>query len=198
MGWAMKGTWYESCSCKTYCPCNFGPAEPSQGWCSGVLGFAIDSGESSGVSLGGARVVLHAELPGDFMGGIDKGILYLDASGSAEQNAELEAIFHGKRGGVWEGVAGMIGEFLPSKTAPLEVMGGENPVVKVEGLVDISMARMRTEDGKQTTVVNAPLFAGFAVEMQELAVAAGGVSDPDLRQWQTLGNGAATPFDWSF
>lgn len=198
MAWTMKGTWYESCSCRSYCACNFGPAEPTQGWCSGVLGFAIDSGESNGVSLDGARVVLHAELPGDFMGGIDKGVLYLDAAGSDEQNAELEAIFQGKRGGVWEGVAGMIGEFLPSKTVRLEVTGGESPVVKADGLVDISMTRMRTEDGKQTTITNAPLFAGFAVEMQELAVATGGASDPDLRQWQTLGNGAATPFDWSF
>ena len=198
MTWTLKGTWYEACSCKMYCPCNFGPAEPTQGWCSGFLAFAVDTGESNGINLDGTRTVLHAELPGDFTGGIDKGVLYLDESASPEQRAELEAIFQGKRGGVWEGVAGMVGEFLPSKTVHLEVSTGENPGVKVDGLVDVSMQRMRTEDGKQTTVTNAPLFAGFAVETAELAVATGGVSDPDLRPWETLGNGAAVAFNWSF
>lgn len=198
MGWTLKGTWYESCSCKMVCRCNFGPAEPDQGWCSGVLGFTVESGESNGVDLGGTRLVLHAELPGDFLGGMDKAVLYLDEAGSQEQRDELEAIFQGKRGGVWEGVAGMIADFLPSRTAPVEVSDGEKPRVKVGDVVDIALERMRTEDGQQAVVVNAPLSAGFAVDTLELATATGGASDPDLRAWQTLGYGAAVPFDWSF
>lgn len=198
MGWTLKGTWYESCSCKMFCPCNLGPAEPDQGWCSGLLGFAVDSGESNGVDLGGATFVLHAELPGDFFGGIDKALVYLDESSSDEQRAEIEAILHGQRGGVWEGIAGMIGEFLPSKVSSVEVTGGDKPRVKVDGVADITMERMKAEDGTQTVVVNSPLAAGFAVDTLELARASGRVSDPDLRQWETLGNGAAVPFDWSF
>lgn len=198
MAWTLKGTWYESCSCKMFCPCNLGPAEPDQGWCSGVLGFTVDSGESNGVDLGGSRFVLHAELPGDFFGGIDKALVYLDESSSEEQRTEIEAIIQGKRGGVWEGIAGMITEFLPSKVSAVEVTGGDNPRVKVDGVVDITMARLKAEDGTQTVVMNSPLAAGFAVDTLELANATGRVSDPDLRQWETLGNGAAVPFDWSF
>jgi len=88
------------------------------------LGFSIASGSSNGVDLAGTKLVLHGELPGDFMGGIDKALLYLDESSSPQQRDELEAIFQGKRGGVWEGVAGMIGQFLPSKTVRVEVTGG--------------------------------------------------------------------------
>ena len=198
MGWTLKGTWFESCSCKVMCRCNFGPAEPDQGWCSGILGFLIDSGESNDVDLAGTKLVLHAELPGDFMGGIDKAVLYLDEAASPAQRAELEAIFHGQRGGVWEGVVGMIAEILPSKTARLEVTGGDAPRVKVGEFVDITLDRMKTEDGKQTVVVNAPLSAGFAVDTLELATAKGSASDPDLRSWETLGYGAAVPFNWSF
>src|SRR5258708_31079832 len=110
MAWTLSGTWYESCSCKVACRCNFGPAEPDQGWCSGILGFSIDSGSSNGVDLAGTKLVLHAELPGDFMGGMDKALIYLDESSSQQQRDELEAIFQGKRGGVWEGMAGMIAQ----------------------------------------------------------------------------------------
>lgn len=198
MGWTLKGTWYESCSCKMVCRCNFGPAEPDQGWCSGVLAFTVESGESNGVDLAGTKLALHAELPGDFLGGMDKAVLYLDEAGSEEQRNELEAIFQGKRGGVWEGVAGMVAEFLPSKTVPVEVSGGESPRVKVGDVIDIALERMRTDDGKQAVVVNAPIAAGFAVDTMELATATGAASDPDLRSWETLGYGAAVPFDWSF
>lgn len=198
MAWTLKGTWYESCSCKMVCRCNFGPAEPDQGWCSGILAFTVESGESNGVDLGGTKVVLHAELPGDFLGGMDKAVLYLDEAGSQEQRDELEAIFQGKRGGVWAGVAGMIAEFLPSKTVALEVSGGDEPKVKVGEVIDIALARMRTEDGKQAVVVNAPIASGFAVDTLELATATGAASDPDLRSWDTLGYGAAVPFNWSY
>lgn len=198
MAWTLKGTWYESCSCALVCPCNFGPAKPDQGWCSALLGFEVDSGESNGVDLGGTKAVLHAELPGDFLGGFDKAILYLDESSSQEQRDQLEAIFQGERGGVWEGVRGMIREFLPSKTVRVDVTGGESPHVAVDGVGEITLERAKTEDGKQTVLVNTPLGADLAVDTLEIALATGGLSDPDLREWETLGNGAAVPFDWSF
>lgn len=198
MGYTLSGTWYESCSCKMACRCNFGPAEPDQTWCSAVLGFVIDSGESNGVDLSGTKFVFHGELPGDFVSGIDKVKLYLDEASSPEQRAEIEAVFHGKRGGLWEGVAGMIKEFLPSETMPVEVTGGENPRVKAGTFVDISMARLRTEGGEQAKLVNAPVAAGFMVDTTELATAQGGASDPALRSWETLGYGGAIPFSWSF
>ena len=198
MGWTLRGTWYESCSCKMVCRCNFGPAEPDQGWCSGVLAFTVEDGESNGVDLGGTKLALHAELPGDFLGGMDKAVLYLDEAASEEQRSELEAIFQGKRGGVWEGVAGMIAQVLPSKTVTVDVTGGDSTRVKIGDLIDITLERMRTEDGKQAVVVNAPIAAGLAVDTMELATAAGTASDPDLRAWETLGYGAAVPFDWSF
>src|SRR5438477_2509674 len=100
----MRVRIYESCSCKMVCRCTVGPAEPDQGWCSGALGFDVLEGESDGVDLTGARVVLSAELPGDFLSGIDKAKIYLDSALSDEQRRELDAIFHGERGGLWAGV----------------------------------------------------------------------------------------------
>jgi hypothetical protein len=92
----------------------------------------------------------------------------------------------------------MIAEFLPSKTVPVEVVGGESPRVKAGDVASFSMERLKTEEGKQAVLVNAPIAAGFAVDTQELATATGSASDPDLRSWETLGYGAAVPFNWSF
>ena len=198
MGYKLKGTWIESCSCKVMCRCNFGPAEPDQTWCSAVLGFEIESGECNGISLDGTKLVLQGELQGDFTGGIDKAKLYLDEGASQAQRDELEAIFQGQRGGVWEGISGMIGQFLPSQTVKIEVSGGDAPSIKVGDDIAFTLQPIKTEDGKQTVLMNSPIAAAFATDTQLLAVAEGSASDPDLRSWETLGYGAMVPFNWSF
>ena len=80
MAWTMKVNLLESCSCAALCPCVLGPAKPDQEWCSGVFGMEVTEGDSDGVDLSGAKIVMHFELPGDFLGGIDKAKLYLDPS----------------------------------------------------------------------------------------------------------------------
>src|SRR5437763_1758559 len=75
MPWTMKLRLLESCSCAQICPCILGPAKPDQEWCSGVFGMEIAEG-SGGVNLSGAKIVMHFELPGDFISGIDKAKLY--------------------------------------------------------------------------------------------------------------------------
>ncbi len=197
MGWQMSGRWIEACSCKMYCRCNFGPAEPDQGWCSASLIFDIASGSSDGVNLSGTKAALSAQLPGDFMGGMDLARIYLDESSSADQRRELEAILQGKKGGVWEGVAAGIRQWLPSKTAKIEINTGESPSFKVGDFGTGKLERMKTPDGKQATVVNAPLSGAFGVDTQELVLATGSSwSDADMRKWESLGNGAVVAFSW--
>ena len=195
----MSGEWYEVCSCKMVCRCNFGPAEPDQGWCSGLLTFDIRQGESAGVDLGGTKVALRADLPGDFMGGIDVARLYVDEAASEDQRRELEAIFHGERGGVWEGVNGIIGRWLDTETTTVEASGGDDPAVRVGDVAEFSFSRLKTEDGRQAVVTNAPLAAGFDVDTMELANATGRTADGgEQREWETLGYGAVVPFDWRY
>ena len=109
MVWRVTGQLHEVCSCKMLCPCWFGPAEPDQGWCSGMLIFDVRQGEAEGIDLSGSKVVFAAEWPGDFWGGNGTARLYLDEAASADQQRELEAIFSGKKGGPLEPVvAGVI------------------------------------------------------------------------------------------
>src|SRR5437588_4264762 len=78
MTWTMKVRLLESCSCAQLCPCILGPAKPDQEWCSGVFGMEVTEGNADGVDLAGAKIVMHFELPGDFISGIDKAKLYFD------------------------------------------------------------------------------------------------------------------------
>jgi hypothetical protein len=198
MTWSMRGRWIEVCSCKMVCRCNFGPAEPDQEWCSAMLVFDITEGESNGVQLGGTRAALSTELPGDWLGGTDLAQMYVDEGLSDDQRRELEAIFQGQRGGVWEPINGMIGRWLPTETVAIEVSTGDNPSVRIEDVAEFSFSRMKTETGQQTVLAHGPYTARFAVDTQELATATGRFSGANMRQWETLGFGAVTPFDWNF
>ena len=194
MAWSMKVRVLESCSCAQLCPCILGPAKPDQEWCSGVFGMEVVEGSADGVDLGGTKLVMHFELPGDFLGGIDKAKLYLDPSTSDAQRAALESIFHGEVGGLWGGMREAIGEWLPSSVAKIDVSFGDSPGVKVEGVGQVVLQPIKTEDGAPATISDAPVIRAFNMSSEHLAYAQGtSFSDPDLRSWESLGAGGVVP-----
>ena len=199
MAWNIKAKLIESCSCRAICPCTLGPAEPDQGWCSGAFGIQVLQGTSDGVDLSGATLALHAELPGDFMGGMDKAKLYFDPSVGDDQRRELEAIFHGEKGGLFAGLREAIATWLPSAIASVTVTDGDSPKVSVEGVGEIVLQPLKTEDGKPTTLNNAPLaVGGFGQHQLDLAMAQGTrFSDPELREWESWGYGAVSEVEWA-
>ena len=133
MGWQLSGRSVELCSCKMLCPCWLGPeGTPDQGWCGGTLGFDIQRGNSDGIDLDGAKVAFTAEWPGNFFGGQGTARLYIGDSANAEQRRELEAIFSGKKGGLFEGLWGaVISNWLPSETTTIEIGWGDSPFLRV-------------------------------------------------------------------
>ncbi|MGH7318459.1 MAG: DUF1326 domain-containing protein [Candidatus Rokuibacteriota bacterium] len=197
MAWEMKMTSVEVCSCASVCPCSFGPAKPDQGWCSGTTAFLVEKGHSDGVDLGGARWAFAFELPGDFLGGIDKARLYLDEALSEEQRRELQAIITGKRGGVPEGLNAAVKEWLEPRIAPISIEVGDKPSFSIGSYGSVTLERIMTEDGKQTQVIDAPIAAGFGWPVMNVGVGSGGWNDPDLRTWETLGAGNCSPITWS-
>jgi hypothetical protein len=187
----------EVCSCASVCPCSFGPAKAEREWCSGTTGFLVEQGNSDGIDLSGAKFVVAYELPGDFLGGIDKARIYLDQGLSEEQRGELEAIVTGKRGGVPEGLDAATGQWLDTKVVPISIEVGDKPSVTVGEYGTLTMERIRTEDGKQAQVMNAPVATAFGWPVMNLGVGTGGWNDPDLRTWETLGAGNCSPITWN-
>lgn len=200
MAWTMKVRMLESCSCAQMCPCVLGPAKPDQEWCSGVFGMEVTEGNSDGVDLAGAKSALHFELPGDFLGGIDKAKMYYDPSVSEAQRGELDAIFHGEKGGLWGGMREAIKEWLPSAVAAIEIGGPDAPGFTVEGIGQVVLQPITQEGGAATVISAAPLFEAFAIGTEQLAFAQGTrFSDPDMREWESLGAGGIVPdlVEWS-
>ena len=200
MAWTMKMRLLESCSCAQLCPCILGPAKPDQEWCSGVFGMEVAEGDAEGVDLTGAKVVLHFELPGDFLSGIDKAKLYFDPGVSDPQRSQLEAIFHGEKGGLWGGMREAIKEWLPSGVANIDFGDDDAPGVTVEGVGKVVLQPIKADDGAPATISDAPVIRSFGMKSEQLAYAQGtSFADPELRSWESLGAGGIVPdlVEWS-
>ncbi len=198
MAWSLNVDVVESCSCAAMCPCILGPAKPDQEWCSGVFGIRVTEGNSDGVDLSGAKLVMHFELPGDFLSGIDKAKLYIDPSVSDEQRSELDAIFHGEKGGLWAGIREMTKQWLPSAVAAIEFTDGDSPGFTVEGVGQLVLKPIKLEDGTPATIANTPVMAAFEMASENLGYAHGtSFSDPELRPWESLGQGGTASTVWS-
>jgi hypothetical protein len=159
-----------------------------------MFGIRITEGSSDGVDLSGATIATQFELPGDFLGGIDKAKMYYDPSLSEAQRTELDAIFHGERGGLWGGLKGAIKEWLPSQVTKVEVT---DVSTKIDGVGEIVLDPIKLEDGTQAKIVNAPTLVAFGFVEENLAYATGSkFSDPDLRSWESLGHGGTSRVVW--
>jgi hypothetical protein len=57
------------------------------------------------------------------------------------------------------------------------------------------LQRIKTDDGRQATLQNAPVLAGLGVESSALARSDGSRwSDPAMRRWQSGGHGIVSAF----
>lgn len=102
-GWHIRGSYFESCNCDPICPCRridgTSGGRSTHGVCTGVLSWLIEEGSADGTDLAGQAVALAIRYDDDEPGSPWSWILYLDERGSGEQQAALEAIFTGRRGG---------------------------------------------------------------------------------------------------
>ncbi|HEX6143215.1 MAG TPA: DUF1326 domain-containing protein [Geminicoccaceae bacterium] len=199
MTWQIAGKSTELCSCKMMCPCWLGPdGEPDQEWCSGAFGFDIEQGESDGVDLSGTRVALAADWPGNFFHGQGTGKLYLDAGASEEQRRELEAIFSGKKGGMFEAVfGGVISSWLPARVTNVDIKWDEAPSVTVGDVASATLTPLEDGAGNETRMAGAVAQAALQIDGMQLANARGSRwTDPDLRSWEG-DSGTLHRFRWS-
>lgn len=194
----MSGQFYDSCSCKMVCRCTLGPAEPDQGWCSGLQVYTIERGNADGVDLGGVAVAIGLDLPGDFFGGIDLARLYFDEAASPEQQAAIEAIITGTRGGVWGALSGAIKQWLPSKRTKITVKAGDKIAITIGDTGTLALEPLLAPNGKPARLLDAPVMAAFEIDDTSLALGTGtGNRDPEMRRWESLGSGAIAAFKWA-
>lgn len=197
MAWQLDGRLIEACSCKMACPCQLGPAEPDQGWCSGAFTFSIENGQSDGVDLAGRTVVWLIDLPKDFASGDGTARLYVDDRADGSQRRELEAIFSGDRGGPGAVLGSLVSNWLPTETAPIEIGGGDSPSIRIGSAGNVTLEPIRDQGGRTASVHNAPVLGLIEIGRADLARSDGSrFAAPQMRAWDAGGHGSISPFSW--
>ena len=197
MAWHITGTDLGPCSCDIGCPCILGELEGDRGWCSAVRLYDIQSGNVDGTDVGGTKVALVADWPSGFLAGNGTGRLYFDPGVSVAQQAALESLIKGERGGVFEVIGALVPNFLPSKEAPIRIqVDQEGTTQAVVGDIGALVIKpLRGPHGDFTRLLH-----GAAAFRDDLILADGRGTrfhDPEMRDWQSGGHGERVDFDWS-
>src|SRR5690348_216595 len=142
MAWHLEGTYFENCNCDMVCPCTTSgmTAAADRDRCNVVLTFNITKGDVEGVDVGGLNVAMVADTPAVMTDGNWRVGLFMDAAASAAQAEALGGVFGGQKGGVFEGLAPLIGEMLGMETATFKYQDdGRSHSVKIGDFVEMDV-----------------------------------------------------------
>jgi len=157
MTWNVSGTYFETCNCEAACPCVvLGP--PTEGDCTAMIGWHIDSGQFEGLSVEGLNVALAVHSPGPMTEGNWRVALYLDDRASEQQADALGAMFSGAAGGHPAVLGGFIGEVMGVAPAAITFDADDSSVqLKVGNLADVNLTAIEGQGGAKVTMSNHPL-----------------------------------------
>lgn len=157
--WRITGDWFDLCNCAIGCPCVFG-ANPTYGFCEGVLTWVIRTGSFGDVKLDGFNVVLVMHWEGNvFDKNREFGFLIDDRADERQRDA-LVRIFTGKAGGIFKAWADLTKSLDGVAFVPMTVsQDAETWRVHVPGLVDGVGGPFRkymVPEGDTCRIYNAP------------------------------------------
>jgi hypothetical protein len=141
MTWSLTGTYVESCSCNTPCPCTVSlDLGADLDYCRALLAFNIVSGDVDGVDVAGVGAAMIADTPKVMSEGNWKVGLYLSDNASDEQAEALGRVFSGELGGPPAALGPLMGEFLGVERAPMQFRDdGGTHSIKIGDAVDIEV-----------------------------------------------------------
>jgi hypothetical protein len=141
MAWNVKGSYFETCSCDLFCPCNISfDHGATYDYCRVTLVFDITEGEVEGTDVGGLKVAAVADAPKIMTEGNWKLGVFIDENASDEQTEKLLGVFTGQLGGPMAGLAPLIGEVLGVERASIEIREeGHSHSVKIGDAVDFEV-----------------------------------------------------------
>jgi hypothetical protein len=141
MAWNVKGTYFETCSCDLFCPCNVSMAHgATYDYCRVTLVFNITEGEVEGTDVSGLKVAAIADSPKVMTEGNWKLGVFIDENASDEQAEKLTGVFTGQLGGPMAAIGPLVGEMLGVERAPIEVHEeGLSHSVKIGDAIDFEV-----------------------------------------------------------
>ncbi|HYB90624.1 MAG TPA: DUF1326 domain-containing protein [Candidatus Binataceae bacterium] len=155
--WHAKGDYFETCNCQTLCPCIF-MSPPTEGNCTVLVGWHIESGKFGDASLDGLNVAALFHTPGPMHHGNWSAALYIDSRASAQQSDALTQIFTGQAGGVPGGIRPLITKMLGVKTAEIAYHAtGRTRHMTIRDVGESEIEALQGADGGNVTISNHPL-----------------------------------------
>jgi hypothetical protein len=108
------------------------------------------------------------------------------AKASDDQRRALEAVFTGNKGGLFEGLmSGVISTWLPPRTVPIEIRGGDQLSVAVGEFGNATIEPFKDQAGNHASVQGTAARALFQSASMNIASSRGTrSSDPELKQWE--------------
>jgi len=192
MGYQLEGRILEACNCKVLCPCWIGE-DPDQGVCEAVVAWRIDAGTAAGVDVSGRTLALVSHIPGNVLAGDWKGIVFVDADATPEQQEALLKVWTGELGGPVADLAQLVGEVVAVERAPITftVEGGRGTLRigdPAAPMLDAELEPFLGATGEPTTLVDtvfstipgSPAYVGKAAHFRR-TTARYGLVDLNLR-----------------
>jgi hypothetical protein len=149
----LEGSLLEACSCEVLCPCWIGE-DPDLGYCHSFNAYHFERGTIRGVDVSGMSLVVVCIIPGNVLSPASwRVVQFVDERGDDDQMAANHDAYQGRLGGPRADLAGLTGEVLAERRAPIvhETMHGKG-LLQVGDVVTAVMEPYRGPDGSITTL----------------------------------------------
>jgi hypothetical protein len=157
--WKVAGSYFEACNCEAACPCVF-TSPPTDGTCTVLLAWHIESGNFAGATLDDLNVVFAAYTPGHMLQGNWKVALYLDERADTGQKDALQKIFSGQAGGHLAALGPLIGQVMGVKSVPIEYRAeGRTRGMRIPDIAEAEIEGLAGQGGADISVNNVPFTA---------------------------------------
>ena len=197
----LKGTYFESCTCETICPCLL-LLDPTPGYCTAMLGWNIEKGHVGDVDVGGLKVGMFLHAPGNLLKGGFKVALYIDDNASNAQHQALKEAYHGIHGGHLGVVASLTGgeeggprHYLPTRSAAITFKEhSPDRHLIIHGYGENKMTQLAGAAGRPIMVHDTPLAVAPPFPITVSRAEKMTYNDHGISHTWEGGNGLSSPF----
>lgn len=199
MAWSLEGTYFETCSCDTICPCTWSgmTAKATNDRCYAMLAFHIDRGEVEGTDVSGLSFALMVDAPPVMSEGNWRVGVVVDANGTDDQQTAIGRVVSGELGGAPATLAPVLGEMLGVEAAPATWRQADGTYsVSFGDLIDVEVKTFAAEGLSDPVVLsNVAHPAGSVLTLAPNTRAK--VDVFGIRMTETGTSGFTAPFSWS-
>ena len=197
----LRGTYFESCTCDTICPCLI-LLDPTRVHCKALLGWDIEQGHVGTVDVSGLKVAMWLDAPGNLLKGNFQVAVYIDDNASSAQHNALKEAYHGIHGGhlgvvasLTKGEEGGPREYLPTRSASIQItQNGPDRHLVIDGVLENKMKQLAGASGRPVVVHDTPLAVAppFPITVSRAEKAT--YNDHGVSHSFEGGNGLSSPF----